>query len=93
MRLLLLAPVLFGLACGGKPATSPGESTLRHVVDRGELVIGIELGFPPFEVLSNDGTIEGFDIDLARAFAKDLEVKVKFETMKRTSRSRSSSRP
>jgi len=84
MRLLLLGPVLLGLACGANPASSRGESTLKRIVDRGELVIGIELGFPPFEILSDEGTVEGFDIDLARAFAKDLEVKVTFETMKWT---------
>ncbi len=82
MRTLALLFTL-AAACGSRGAANT-ESTLDRIVDRGEIVIGIELGFPPFEVLGENGEIEGFDIDLARAFAGDLEVDVKFETMKWT---------
>jgi len=83
MRFLLC---LFALLTGcGKAATSGADGgALAAIVERGEIVIGIELGFPPFEVLGDNGEFEGFDIDLARAFAKDLEVKITFETMKWT---------
>jgi len=72
------------LGCGQSTSApgSTGGGTLRDLLERGELVVGIELGFPPFEVLGDDGEFEGFDIDLARACAGDLEVKIRFEPMK-----------
>ena len=45
------------------------------------LVVGTEPEFPPFESLDENGELVGFDIDLARAIAKDLGVDVRFETM------------
>ncbi len=73
------------IGCGRTNNADGGDGgTLAEIVERGEIVIGIELGFPPFEVLGDDGQFEGFDIDLARAFAEDLEVEVKFEPMKWT---------
>jgi polar amino acid transport system substrate-binding protein len=84
MRSCLLGLVLLGLACGRQPGASGRDSTLQRVLSNGELVVGIELGFPPFEVLGEKGTVEGFDIDLARAFAIDLGVTARFETMKWT---------
>jgi len=83
MRLLLcLCALLVG--CGGNSGPASDGGTLKEIVDRGELVIGIEPGFVPFEMLNTEGELEGFDIDLALAFAKDLEVDVRFEKMKWT---------
>lgn len=56
---------------------------MRLVAERGELVVGLEPGFEPFEKLSEDGkSYEGFDIDLMREFAGDLGVKLRIEAMK-----------
>ena len=86
MRLpLLLLLVLPFAACDRNSGTGrAGPSTLERIVDRGKLIIGIELGFMPFEYLDESGNIEGFDVDLAREFAKKLEVDVCFEPMKWT---------
>ncbi len=82
MRFLLCLCVCL-IGCGRNNNVGGGDGgTLAEIVERGEIVIGIELGFPPFEVLGEDGQFEGFDIDLARAFARDMEVGVKFEPMK-----------
>lgn len=64
-------------ACGSERYAS----TLDRVLDRGVLVVGTEPEFPPFESLDENGNLVGFDIDLARAIAKDLGVDVRFETM------------
>ena len=82
---ILLCLCAFVLGCGrGAPTVAGDGGTLAKVVENGELIVGMELGFPPFEVMSDSGDIEGFDVDLVRAFADDLEVKVKFEIMKWT---------
>jgi len=82
MKALLLAAALLLGACTAKEGGGGGEATLAKIAARGELVVGIEPGFVPFEVLSADGKgYEGFDIDLMTEFARDLGVKLRIEAM------------
>jgi len=77
-----LALAAFACACA-RSGGAAGVSTMRTIAERGELVVGIELGFEPFEKLSADGkSYEGFDIDLMTEFAKDLKVRLRIEQMK-----------
>jgi len=55
-------------------ATNP--TRLANIKRRGELVIGIEASFPPYEYIEA-GKIIGFDADLAQLMAKALGVKAK----------------
>jgi polar amino acid transport system substrate-binding protein len=81
----LLCVCLGLLGCGGQGPGRVGDGgTLKAIIERGALIVGIEPGFVPFEVLDENGEFQGFDVDLARAFAKDLEVEVRFENMKWT---------
>ena len=69
--------------CGrGAPPSGGGDlvarSTVQQVVERGELVVLMEAQFKPF-TYKEDGTLKGFDVDLARALAEELSVKVRFE--------------
>jgi polar amino acid transport system substrate-binding protein len=74
-RPLAVALVLLAGAAGAAtPADSP---TLREVLKRGELRVGLEAGYMPFEMLDKSGEIIGFDIDLARLMARKLGVKLK----------------
>jgi polar amino acid transport system substrate-binding protein len=75
---LLLAAVLAS-ACG--PGGGREESTLVRVLERGELIVGTEAEFPPFESLT-DGKLVGFDIDIAKLMAEELGVSVRFEDKK-----------
>ena len=54
------------------------KSTLNQIVKRGELRVGLETGYMPFEMLDRNGNLIGFDIDLARKMASVLKVKVRF---------------
>ena len=54
------------------------RSTLNRILRRGELRVGIEAGYMPFEMLDRNGNLIGFDIDLARKMASVLKVKVRF---------------
>jgi polar amino acid transport system substrate-binding protein len=73
--LLLCLALLVG--CGGKD----DRSTLDVVLERGELIIGTEPEFPPFESKDEKGEFVGFDMDMARELAKDLGVKLRIEEM------------
>ncbi len=70
-----LAAALF---CGSAAAaTAPTDSpTLKKVLERGELRVGLEVGYMPFEMVDKSGAIIGFDIDLARLMARKLGVKL-----------------
>ncbi|HEX5137792.1 MAG TPA: transporter substrate-binding domain-containing protein [Planctomycetota bacterium] len=74
-------PILVCLAllvgCKGKDE----RSTLDIVLERGELVVGTEPEFPPFESKNEKGEFVGFDMDMARDLAKDLGVKLRIEEM------------
>ena len=67
------------LVCGSAAAaTNPADSpTLQQVLARGELRVGLEAGYMPFEMIDKSGEIIGFDIDLARLMARKLGVKLK----------------
>lgn len=54
------------------------HSTLNQVLKRGELRIGLEAGYMPFEMRDKQGQIVGFDVDLARLMARYMGVKVTF---------------
>jgi len=54
------------------------KSTLNDVIKRGELRVGLETGYVPFEMRDKHGNIIGFDIDLAKKMASVLKVKVTF---------------
>ena len=48
------------------------DGTLERVQATGELRVGLDASFPPFESLDADGNIVGYDADLARAIAGAL---------------------
>jgi len=65
---VLLGCVLSLVACSGRP------DTLQEIQDRGELYIGLDPSYPPFEALAPDGELYGLDVDLGRELADRLAV-------------------
>ena len=53
------------------------NSTLNKILERGELRVGMEPGYMPFEMKDKKGNIIGYDVDIARQMAKDMGVKLK----------------
>jgi polar amino acid transport system substrate-binding protein len=74
--LLIVAAALFG--CG---FVAGKTSTLQKVIERGELVVGLEAEFRPFEYVDDNGEIVGFDVDLVTLMAKELGVKLRIENL------------
>lgn len=54
------------------------KSTLNQILERGELRVGMEPGYMPFEMKDKKGRIIGYDVDMAKRMAKEMGVKVKF---------------
>ncbi|MDH6231775.1 polar amino acid transport system substrate-binding protein [Mesorhizobium soli] len=59
------------------PALAQDKDLLATVKERGELVVGTEMQFPPFDFIEN-GKQVGFNADLFAEIGKELGVKVKF---------------
>lgn len=51
------------------------KSTIEDILKRGELRVGFEAGYLPFEMADKSGKFVGFDIDMAKAMAKAMGVK------------------
>ncbi|WP_371661136.1 transporter substrate-binding domain-containing protein [Streptomyces sp. NBC_00280] len=64
-------------SASGTTGSGASSSTLQTVIKRGTLNVASCLTFPPFGSLSKDNKPQGFDVDVATAMAKALDVKVK----------------
>ncbi|MFA5939178.1 MAG: transporter substrate-binding domain-containing protein [Sinimarinibacterium sp.] len=74
-----LGALLAALVCLPASAADPAlweKSTLNQILKRGELRVGVEAGYMPFEMRNKKGEIIGFDVDLARLMAKTMGVKL-----------------
>ena len=84
---LLLAMVMmvsvFAIGCGGNQDSSGGEeggqetaqdTSLDDILEKGELVMGMDISFPPMGFIGDDGKETGFDVDLANAVCEELGV-------------------
>ncbi len=74
-RLAVLALILVTVA-----SCQPQEvdKSLSRVIEAGELTIGIDPSYPPFETIDGKGQIAGYDVDLAEEIARRLGVRVSF---------------
>ena len=51
------------------------KSTIQKILQRGELRVGFESGYVPFEMTDKKGNFIGFDMDYGRRLAKEMGVK------------------
>jgi len=60
--------------------TVSGDNSLQYIMDKGEIVLGLDESFPPMGFRdSKTGEITGYDIDLAKEMAKRLGVELKIQ--------------
>ncbi|HDR7897641.1 transporter substrate-binding domain-containing protein [Bacillus pacificus] len=82
------------VACGSNEKKTEKTSAkpsgkIEEIKERGELVVAVFTDKPPFGYVDKDGKNVGFEIDMAKRFAKDLlgdESKVKFIPVEAASR-------
>jgi polar amino acid transport system substrate-binding protein len=77
MGLVLVTAILFGFSATaiGSDIDLAKKSTLEQITKRGELRVGFEAGYLPFEMADKKGRFIGFDIDMAKEMAKAMGVK------------------
>lgn len=76
----LITPLLMALIL--LIVTSPALSqdlSWEKVKEKKELVVGFCAQYPPFEFKTPSGDFQGFDVDLANAIGKELNIPVKFK--------------
>lgn len=79
MKKLVVILLVFVMACATAFANDNSlweKSTLNQILKRGELRVGLEAGYMPFELRNKRGEIVGFDVDMAKEMAKDMGVKL-----------------
>ena len=77
LGLMTLAVIgfLFATAAFGADIDLAKKSTIEQIMKRGELRVGFESGYVPFEMTNKKGEFIGFDMDYGRRLAKDMGVK------------------
>ena len=77
LGLVLVAAMVFGFSATviGSDIDLAKKSTLEQITKRGELRVGFEAGYLPFEMADKKGRFIGFDIDMAKEMAKAMGVK------------------
>ena len=75
--LALTAAMVFAFAgvAAGADIELAKKSTVEDILKRGELRVGFEAGYVPFEMTDKNGRFVGFDIDMAKEMAKAMGVK------------------
>ena len=77
MGLMAIAALglIFSTAAFGADIELAKKSTVEKILKRGELRVGFESGYVPFEMTDKTGKFIGFDMDFARRMAKAMGVK------------------
>jgi polar amino acid transport system substrate-binding protein len=66
---------LFATSAFGADIELAKKSTIEQILKRGELRVGFESGYVPFEMTNKKGEFIGFDIDFGKRLAKSMGVK------------------
>ena len=75
--LVLITFVFFGISSSvfGADIELAKKSTLEQILRKGELWVGFNSGYMPFEMTDQKGRYVGFDMDVAKEMAKAMGVK------------------
>ncbi len=79
---LLSASLSVLLTVGIAAPSAASDNLLQQVQQRGALRIGLEGTYPPFNFQDENGQLTGFEVDFAKAVAKELGVKPEFQPSK-----------
>lgn len=77
LRRLIISSSLLLLTIVSVSACSESSVTWQRIQDSGTIRVGLDPTYPPFESLE-DGELQGIDVDLINALAKDLNLRVSF---------------
>ena len=65
------------------PAATEVEATVAEVstIEAGKLIMSTNASFPPYEMVADDGSFEGIDVEVADAIAKKLGLELEVDDM------------
>ena len=66
-------------ATNGNENPSAADTSLEDITKKGKFVVGLDATFAPMGFTDENGEIVGFDIDLAKAAAKKMNLDVEFQ--------------
>ncbi len=66
------APAEEAQASAAETSTAEGETASFTTVTEGELHMATNASFPPYEMVADDGSFEGIDVEIATAIAEKL---------------------
>lgn len=72
---VIVAFFMVSTSASGADIELAKKSSLESILKKGELRVGFEAGYMPFEMTDKKGNFVGFDIDIAREMAKAMGVK------------------
>lgn len=72
VSIMLLTAVFIGFAAN----SFASDDSWEKIKEKGELVVGFCAQYPPFEFKTETGELKGFDVDLAKAIGKELNISV-----------------
>ena len=75
MIAILVAFFMVSTSALGADIELAKKSTLESILKKGQLRVGFEAGYMPFEMTDKKGKFVGFDIDMAKEMAKAMGVK------------------
>ena len=75
LAVFLFAGIFFSTTAMGADIELAKKSHVEKILERGELRVGFESGYVPFEMTDKKGNFIGFDMDFGRRLAKSMGVK------------------
>lgn len=79
LALVMGFSTLLGGCSSSDSSSSSNDDSLQYVMDKGELIVGLDDSFPPMGYRDKDNKIVGFDVDLAKETCKRMGIKAKFQ--------------
>ncbi|WP_195931801.1 amino acid ABC transporter substrate-binding protein [Clostridium sp. 1001270J_160509_D11] len=79
LALVMGFSTLLGGCSSSDSSSSSNDDSLQYVMDKGELIVGLDDSFPPMGYRDKDNKIVGFDVDLAKETCKRMVIKAKFQ--------------
>jgi len=78
-RLVLLLVAITVLASATLVGCGSKDSDWSYIQDKGELIVGLDDTFAPMGFRDKNNKLVGFDVDMAKAVGKELNIKIKFQ--------------
>ena len=79
LALVMGFSTLLGGCSSSDSSSSSNDDSLQYVMDKGELIVGLDDSFPLMGYRDKDNKIVGFDVDLAKETCKRMGIKAKFQ--------------